>query len=357
MKKTTIFALTLIFALLLTACANPTAQTPQEPDDASQDTYSIVATAFHEYDWLMQILGAQQDRFSVTLLMDTGVDMHSYEPSVQDIATISSADLFIYNGGLSQEWVADVIAQPLNANLKTINIMERLGDAVQAEVTVEGMQAGGHAHAHAEDAHDHAEDAHEPAEDAHDHAEDAHDHAAHDDEHVWLSLHNAMTVCQIVADELASLDAQNADTYQANVQAYIATLAELDAAYQTAISEAARDTIVFADRFPFLYMMQDYELDYFAAFQGCSAETEASFDTVTFLSETVNALDINTLLIIDNGMEDLAHTINQSSRDQDSQTLVLHSMQSVAQADIDNGASYYGYMVENLETLKLALAQ
>ncbi len=336
MKKKLFSAYTLASVLLLSACSSePSAQTT-ETTETSDKKPSIVAASFHEYDWVNQILGDQKENFDITLLMDNGVDLHSYEPSVEDTSIISSADLFIYNGGPSQDWVADIVAEPLNENIKVINVMESLGDVVVPEVAVEGMQAGDH---------DHDEEVH---------SEEEH---SHDDEHVWLSLGNAVDICEILEDEISELDSANAAVYKENAAAYVQSLQTLDGAYETAISDASRDTLVFADRFPFLYMMQDYNVNYYAAFQGCSAETEASFETVAFLTQKVDELDVNKLLIIDNGLIELANTIINNSADKDAETLTLNSIQSISQEDIDSGITYYDIMEDNLEVLKEALAQ
>ncbi len=166
-----------------------------------------------------------------------------------------------------------------------------------------------------------------------------------------------MTICEVIGEEISKLDPENATSYETNTASYVASLAALHEEYKTAITEADRDTLIFADRFPFLYMLSDYEVNYYAAFQGCSAETEASFETVTFLAEKVNELDVNNLLVLDNGLVDVATTVNNTSEDKDSSTLVLHSMQSVSQEDIAAGATYLNIMQENLQTLKTALAE
>ncbi len=363
MKKKIICALALVGTMFLTGCATSnTTGDETTPTNSGAEKYSIVATSFHEYDWVMQVLGDEKENFDVTLLMDTGVDMHSYEPSVEDIATINSSDLFIYNGGNSQSWVTDAIANPSNSNFKSINVMESLGDEIKEEEIVEGMQndSNDHDHDHEEEteADDHDHD-HEEATDADDH--DDHDHdeetSGHDDEHVWLSLDNAKDVCEVIGDEIAKIDTENASTYRTNADNYIKTLDDLDNNYETAIKSAPRDTLIFADRFPFLYMLDEYDVNYYAAFQGCSAETEASFETITFLAGKVDELDVNKLLIIDNGLEELAQTINNSSQDKDCKILTLNSLQSVSSDDINSGATYYKYMSENLEVLIQALAQ
>ncbi len=413
MHKKIFTIIVIIAAMLLSACVQTSTQSVTQSSQQANENgekQTIVVSAFHEYDWVLNILGDKTDDYNLILLMDSGVDMHSYEPSVADVATILSADLFIYNGGPSQTWVADAIEQPTNEKFTAVNIMESLGDAVMAEVMVEGMQSSEHNHEHAEDAHDHAEDDHDHAEDAHadhdhaedehadhdhaededehaeddhDHAEDDHDHAeeehehaedehdhaeeehdhaedeheAHDDEHIWLSLNNAIFACEIIGDAIAQLNPENAEVYSNNTLEYTNQLKTLHEEYETAIEQAQRDTLLFTDRFPFLYMMQDYDVNYYAPFQGCDAETEATIETVAFLADKVNEFDINTLLILDNGLVELAQTVNDNSNDKDSEVLILHSMQSVSAQDIEAGATYLGFMQENLDTIKIALAE
>ena len=164
-----------------------------------------------------------------------------------------------------------------------------------------------------------------------------------------------MTTCEFLAQEIAKLDPENKDKYIENANAYIQTLEKLDEEYKDAVENAPKDTLVFADRFPFLYLMDDYDINYYAAFQGCSAETEASFETVTFLAKKVDELDAQKLLVIDNGMLELAETINSNTEKKNCEILTLHSMQSISKDEIENGASYYKYMKENLEVIKQAL--
>ncbi len=166
-----------------------------------------------------------------------------------------------------------------------------------------------------------------------------------------------MIVCEYFADVLGTLDAENADVYQANAQDYIEQLETLDAEYDEMIEAATRDTIIVTDRFPFLYLANDYDINYYAAFEGCSAETEASFETIVFLAEKVDEYNANYVLIIDNGLEELASTVISSSSSSDVEVLVLDSMQSITQTDIDAGATYYSIMESNLEVLRLALAE
>ncbi|MFI3227644.1 MAG: metal ABC transporter substrate-binding protein, partial [Clostridia bacterium] len=206
-----------------------------------------------------------------------------------------------------------------------------------------------------EEEHDHDHEDEVSTEEEHDH--DHEDEEAHGDEHVWLSLRNAIVVCGAIADEISVLDAENADVYQENAENYIALLEELDGEYVAMVENAARDTVIFGDRFPFLYMMSDYGINYYAAFQGCSAETEASFETIVFLANKVDELNSNYVMIIDNGLVELATTIADNSQKQDCEILTMNSMQSITKEQMNDGVTYYSVMSENLDVLTLALSE
>lgn len=342
--------------------------TPQHAISAQQtQKLSVVVTSFHEYDWVRNILGTKHDNVTLTLIIDNGVDIHSFEPSVKDISLISSADLFIYNGGVSDSWIEKVITQPTNSSLKSISVVEIIGDKIKAEVLIEGMQEGAHLHHHEhDDHHDHSahheehehDDHHDHSAHHEDHEHDDHEHtSAHIDEHVWLSLNNAIIICEKLALTISELDPQNSDIYKTNAENYITSLRTLEQKYRDELASAPRDTLIFTDRFPFLYMMDDYNINYYAAFQGCSAETEASFKTLAFLSKKVDELDIKNLIIIDNGLLDLAKAVARNSKNKDCNILELNSLQSVSATQMENGATYLNLMQENLEVLKKALSE
>lgn len=290
----------------------------------------IVTTIFPEYDWVREVLGDEADKAELSLLMSSGVDLHSYQPTANDIIKISTCDMFVYVGGESSAWVDDALAEARNADMLVINLLDVLGDAVKTEEIVEGME-------------------HEPEEE-HDHEE------AELDEHVWLSLRHAETICKHIADKLAEIDADNAAKYKANAEAYVAKLNALDGEYQAAADAAAVKTLVFADRFPLRYLADDYGLDYFAAFAGCSAETEASFETVVFLAEKLNELELQNVLVIESSDKSIAKTVINSTSAKNQQILVFDSIQSVTGEDISAGVSYLSIMEANLAVLKAALA-
>ena len=290
----------------------------------------VISTIFPMYDWTREIIGNQNDNIDLTLLVGNGVDLHSYQPSIQDIAKISTADLFIYVGGESDVWVKNALKNKKNKDMIVLNLIEILGDSVKEEEIVEGMEAE------------------EECED-----EDEEEEIEYD-EHVWLSLKNAKVICKAIAEALCQKDGSNAAKYKTNLSTYLAQLDELDATYSTAIKSASKNTLIFGDRFPFRYLVDDYGLKYYAAFVGCSAETEASFKTVIFLANKMDELDSNYIFKIESGDNKLAKTIIQNSKKKNAQILVLDSMQSVTSKQAAS-TSYIKIMNENLNTLKEGL--
>lgn len=288
---------------------------------------SIVCTAFPQYDWVRQLTGEDNDRFDVKLLIEGGGDLHNYQPTAADIIEISASDLFIYVGGASDVWVEDVLEEAGNENMVTINLMEILGENIKVEEVVEGMQ----------------EDEHEDSDET------------EYDEHVWLSLKNARIFVEEISNTLCGMDSENAESYQDRCEAYLSELDDLDSEYSEAVQSAARNTLVFCDRFPFRYMTEDYGLDYYAAFAGCSAETEASFETIAFLTDKVNELGIPALLVVENSNEKIAQSVMNNSKDKNQQILVMNSLQSVSRDEIEGGFSYLSAMKDNLTVLKAAL--
>ena len=304
---------------------------------ADEDTLKIVATIFPEYDWVMNILGDNPANADVLLLLDNGTDLHSFQPTVQDILNISSCDLLIYVGGESDAWINDVLREAVNKDMKTVCLMDVLENSVKEEELVQGMQEGRPGTVNNRSEEDCAEE--EPEY----------------DEHVWLSLRNAALIVDSIEKALEELDPGNAQTYRDNAAAYKSKLDSLDEEYRKVISESPLDTLLFADRFPFRYLTDDYGLSYYAAFAGCSAETEASFNTIVFLIEKVDELSLPAVLIIDGADDRLAQTIVRSTRSKTQDILTLNSLQSITSKDIRNGASYLSAMEENLEVLKKAL--
>lgn len=292
------------------------------------DKLSIVTTIFPEYDWVLQILGDKAADADVSMLLDNGVDLHSYQPTADDIIRVSACDMFIYVGGESDKWVEDVLASAANKDMVVVDLMEVLGSAVKEEEVKEGMQAE---------------------------EEEEEEEEVEYDEHVWLSLKNAAVLCRYIADRLCEIDAENKDVYQANADAYIEQLNALDSEYEAAVAAANTRTLLFGDRFPFRYLADDYGLDYYAAFVGCSAESEASFETILFLANKVDELGLRAIMQIESANGKIAETIRDTTETKDQAILTLDSLQSATSLDIQNGASYLSIMQKNLEVLKEAL--
>ena len=293
------------------------------------DGLNIVVTIFPEYDWVMQILGERAEDSEITLLLRNGTDIRNYQPSVADLVTISECDLFIYVGGNSESWVEDALKNAANDEMTVINLTEVLADRVVEEEIADGME---HDHEHSED-----------------------DHGQAVDEHVWLSLENARKCCEYIANRLSEIDHDNADEYTENAARYCEQLSVLDGEYKTAIESAKFSTLIFADRFPFRYLVDDYSLEYYAAFSGCSTETEASFETIAFLVDKLEASGVGSLFVIDGSDGKLARTVIENSSAKKVEVRTLNSMQSVTASDIENGITYLSVMKENLEVLKIAL--
>lgn len=323
MKKILALLLALwIPAAVLSGCA------PQD-DSAASNKLNIVTTIFPTYDWVREILGAETDRAEITMLLDSGVDLHSYQPTVDDIVKISDCDLFLYVGGESDGWVDDALKNAPNKDRKVIRLLDVLGDSAKAEETVEGMQ---------EEEHDQEEE-------------------AEYDEHIWLSLKNAQVLVAAISETLQETDPARKDTYAANAAAYAEKLSALDGEYRAAVDSGKYKTLLFGDRFPFRYLADDYGLDYYAAFPGCSAETEASFETVSFLAGKMDALGLPCVLTIEGTQHKIAETIVQNTAQKNQQVLTMDSMQAVTANDAASGVSYLSIMKKNLSVLKKALGQ
>lgn len=352
MKKIIAAAMALLVAAgMFTGCG------ASEKPTAQGDKLKIVTTIFPEYDWTREILGDQSERAEVTMLLDNGVDLHSYQPTADDLIKIAECDLFIYVGGESDGWVESALASTSNPDRAVINLIDTLGDSVKLEEVVEGMQETEHDHDHEEgEEHDHDDDHAHDADEEHSDADDHdHDHEAETDEHVWLSLRNAQAVCQKIAEKLGEIDPEHEQAYTQNALAYIDKLSALDAKYQATVDAANKKTLVFGDRFPFRYLTEDYGLNYYAAFVGCSAETEASFETIRFLAEKTDALGLSHVLTIENPNHKIAETVVANTSGKNQQVLSMDSMQSVTSKDVAAGATYLSIMEHNLEVLTQAL--
>ena len=322
MKKT---ALILVFLCIVTAFSG--CRKPMPRGGENEDKIKIVCTVFPIYDWVNSIIGADSGRFSVSLL-GGGADLHSYQPTVEDIINIRTCDLFLYVGGSSDSWVRKIA----DGDGKMISLFEILHDDLLAERP---------SAVHDEHAHEHAH--------GHEHDEDG----AYD-EHVWLSLRNARGAVAAIAEEICGQDAQNAAAYRLNAKKYESELEMLDSEYENAVSAFSDKTVDLADRFPFLYLTEDYGIECFAAFPGCSADSEASFETVAYLSDKVARLGKRTVLVLENSKQNIAEAVLKNAGVSGS-AAVMNSCQSVTRADIENGANYIDIMKANLKPLTAAL--
>ncbi|MBE6770694.1 MAG: zinc ABC transporter substrate-binding protein [Ruminococcaceae bacterium] len=311
MKKTVSVLLAAVFAVLtLCACGKTV-------DEKSG--LNIVCTSFPQYDYIKNIIGSDK---GLTLLLDDGGDLHSYEPTAQDIITISNADLFVYVGGTSDKWVESTLKAAANQEIKAIALMDYV--ETYTEEYVAGME------------HKHT---------------DTDEHSTLD-EHIWLSLRNAAKITQALCEIICDIDTENAPIYKSNAEKYIAELNALDAEYTTEVKSAKRDTLIFADRFPFRYLVEDYGLTYYAAFAGCSSESEASFQTMAFIIDKTKELELPVVLTIDGSDGSIAKSVCEATG---AKSAMLDSCQSVSAQDIQNGTSYINIMKSNLNVLREAL--
>ena len=329
-------------------------------EKGNSNKISIVCTTFPQYDWVKNILGEEAERFNVTLLLDNGVDMHSYQPAVKDIATAGSSNLFIYVGGESDTWVEDALKEAKNKDLKAINLMETLGNSVKEEEVVEGMQEEreslGHSHEKSskENQEQTQKESHENSQEINGQKEAA-DEEPEYDEHIWLSIRNAEIMVKNIEKAIEQLDSDNAKVYQTNAENYIKKLDTLDKQYANTIQNAKYKAILFGDRFPFRYMADDYDLKYYAAFAGCSAETMAGFETVTFLAKKADELRLPVILTIENSDGRIAEAVKSNTTKKNQKILAMNSLQSVTKEQIADGITYLQVMQENLSVLSEAL--
>ena len=505
MKKYISILLVAVMAVFcLSACGRNNSNTNIQTKDNSDKQIKVVTTIFPIYDWVKEIAGDEVSDIELTMLLDNGVDLHSYQPTADDIMKISDCDLFIYVGGESDAWVEDALKEAVNKDMQVINLLDVLKDNVKTEEAVPGMQAEedhnhGYSHFDDSDVQDRtlsdwdgvwqsvypylqngvldevmekkAENGNKTAEEyksyyengyktsvsqitinaennticfvkdgteskatyeykgykiydyesgsrgvryffeatggdadapkyvqfsdhgiAPGEAEHFHIYTGNDgfealseemdnwptyypadmsgteiaeemseheekeyDEHVWLSLRNAQILCNAIAEALGKIDQSHKDVYLENVTSYNKRLASLDSQYQDVTANASQKTLLFGDRFPFRYMVDDYGLNYYAAFAGCSAESEASFETISFLAKKVDELGLKTIMTIENSDSKIAKTIRDNTKDKNQEILSLDSMQSVTSEDVKNKTTYLSVMESNLNVLKEAL--
>lgn len=313
MRKLLILVAALVISMNFSACGN---------EKPVENKISVVTTIFPAYDWAKNIIG-DENGFDLTLIGGSGVDLHSFQPSANDIAQISACDVLICVGGDSDSWILDAIKHSTNKNIVVIKLIDVLGDKIKLE------------------------DAHK-----HENHDENHHHDGEIDEHVWLSLKNAQILCENIAKTLSKVDSSHENALQTNFNAYKAKISALEGEYQATIAASPVKTLVFGDRFPFRYLCEDYNLKYFAAFSGCSAETEASFATIKALADKIDELNLHFVLKIDGSTHKIAETVISNTKNKDQTILTLDSMQSAGK-----NANYLDVMAKNLEILREALSK
>ena len=306
-------ALTALTLLLASGC-----------DFSSDGKLHIVCTIFPQYDWVRELTEGA-DNVEVTLLEDSGADLHNFQPSAADKVSILNSDLFVYTGGESDDW-ARTLLENAEKDVRSLDLIEALGERALTEE--EGIEESGE--------HDH-------------------EHEDEVDEHIWLSVQNAKALVSAIQEELCAVDEGNAALYQSNAASYLAELSALDEAFEKTVSSAKRSVLVFADRYPFRYLAHDYGLTCYAAFSGCSAESEASFATILALVKHVEENALPYVMVLENSTQGIAKQVIDNTKSKDQGILVLNSLQSVTREDIESGATYLGLMKEDLAVLKTAL--
>ncbi len=293
----------------------------------------VLCTVFAPFEFAREVGG---DRITATLLQDNGADLHNYTPTSATLEALAEADVFIYVGGESDEkWVSDAILASGNTDLITVCLMDSI-DIIHAELQNDWQD------------HDHGEHSHEN-EDEHGH--DGHTHAG--DEHIWSSPKNVIKMVETIRKAFTQKDPKGATEYESNAKTYVSRLNDLDEKYASAANNMAVNLLVFADRFPFVYLMHDYLIPYKAAFSGCSTEVNASFETQVSLINAVKDNNLKYVITIEGSDKSLAEAI---ANETDCQILEINSMQSVTRADIKAGADYIEIMTQNLNVLKEALS-
>jgi zinc transport system substrate-binding protein len=315
MKRVLLLAISSVIMLfLVSGCA----QKKDANVQSGNGKITVTATIFPPYDFVRAVAG---DKVNLSMRLPPASESHSFEPTPKDIITIQNSDVFIYVGGESDEWVNRILASMDTGAMTIISLMDTV-DVVEEEV-VEGMEE-----------------------------EEEEEEGVAYDEHVWTSPQNAARIVQAITETLCNADAANAGWYRQNGEAYIAELRDLDAAFQAVVDHANRKTIVFGDRFPFRYFADRYGLSYFAAFPGCSTETEPSAGTVAFLIDKIRNERIPVVFHIELGNERMAETIAEETG---AEKVLLHACHNISKKDFESGVTYLDLMRQNVENLRRAL--
>lgn len=303
MKRILGLVLTLIIILsAFCSCTNKS-----KTDDSK---LNIVTTIFPYYDFAKNIVG---DKVNVNLLLSPGSEPHHFEPSPSQMVDIENCDLFIYTGGESDEW-AESIIDGLDSKVKVLKLIDCVTTYNEEET----------------------------------------DKTQNDeiDEHIWTSPENAIEITNIISKEIQNIDKTNADYYKQNTDSYLEELSSLDAKFQDIVDNGKKNKIVFGDRFPILYFVKQYNLDYECAFPGCSHETEPGIATINRLIDVVKEENIPVVFYLDFSNQSVANLLCE---DTGAKSLVYHSCHNVTADDFEKGVSYISLMEENAEALKEAL--
>lgn len=331
----------LCFALCLGGCGK--SRSPA----LDPEKLNVICTNFPAYDFVRQIGG---QRVNAVLLVPPGAESHSFEPTAQDMTALIGCGLIVANGGVGESWLDSLISggevtAPVLRMMDYVNLYE--------EEHREGMQSAGHTHEHDESCgHEEHEHMHENAPKAEDHGDTAHE--AEYDEHVWTSPVNAALICRGISGALSLADPEGADLYAAAADSYCTALEALDSRFRAVVDAAPRRTMIFADRFPVRYFVEEYGLEYFAAFPGCAEDTEPSAKTVAFLIDKVRQEDIGAVYYIEFSNEKMADVIVE---DTGCKKLLFHSCHTVGADQLESGVTYLQLMEQNLENLREGLSR
>ncbi len=336
-----VLLLTLSLALSLAGCSlfarTPAAGIPE-------DKISIVATIFPQYDFARAIVG---DKADLAMLVSPGAEIHSYDPSPADIIKIKDSDVFIYVGGESEVWVDTILSSMDTSGMKLVRLMDSI-TPVEEEI-VEGMQEDEHEHG-SEGKEEHEGEGHEDEEkheDEKDHEEDP-----EYDEHIWTSPKNAVLMINAIAEAICGADPDNAAAYRQNAAVYVEDIEKLDKEIREIVDAAGKKLVVFGDRFPFRYFTDEFGLEYRAAFNGCSTESEASAATIAHLIKTVKENGLSHVFYIELSNQNIARSISEQTG---AETLLLHSCQTVSRDEFEAGATYLSIMEQNAQNLRKGL--
>lgn len=309
-KKAIILLCVTVF-FIFSGCAGNT-------DVTEGENLSIVCTSFPQYDWVKNIIG-DAPNVEISLIIDNGTESHSYQATADDIIKIKNSDIFIFNGGKSDSSFDKIAEQNQHEGWVAINLMNSIPEKLLYEDIFE--------------------------------SDDQHHHEGSYDEHIWLSLHNSIELCRIITDKLSKADPENSNIYKTNCENYTELLNNLNTRFEELVSRAARKEIILADRHPFKYLMNDYNLKCYAAFPGCSSDTEASFETVITLAKKIDELGITKIAVTENSNSSIAESVISTSAAESIDIITMNSIQSVSQKDIDSGLTYISAMESNLEAL------